>query len=208
MWCPGLASARGAWESARPLTDMEPLVPDDVISQKVAYLLNLCDQDGDGVLETSDFETWVARLAAIRGWEAGSAEYAGLEDVFLEAYKAVQAAHGGDNGVVDVADMTVDLVALARARSENFSVWGDAMFRLIDADGDGTIGPDEYGDLMESVGIDRATRGEAFARLDLNGDGTISKEEFERLYLEFFTSEDPEAPGSAFWGPAFATAAG
>ena len=82
------------------------------------------------------------------------------------------------------------------------------MFRLIDADGDGTIGPDEYGDLMASVGIDRATSAEAFTRLDLDGDGHISKEEFELLYFELSTSEDAEAPGSSFWGPAFATAAG
>lgn len=41
----------------------------------------------------------------------------------------------------------------------------------------------------------------AFAKLDLDGDGYISAAEFTRLYLEFFTSEDPEAPGNWFWGP-------
>ena len=45
-------------------------------------------------------------LAAIRGWEAGTTEYAGLEGVFMEAYMAVQAGHGGDDGEVSVADMT------------------------------------------------------------------------------------------------------
>jgi len=61
---------------------------------------------------------------------------------------------------------------------------------------------------MASVSIDAAAADEAFERLDLDGDGVISKDEFARLYLEFFTSEDPEAPGSWFWGPVLQTARG
>ena len=54
---------------------------------------------------------------------------------------------------------------------------------------------------MASISVDAGAADEAFARLDLDGDGHISHDEFTQLYLEFFTSDDPEAPGSSFWGP-------
>ena len=72
----------------------------DVIDRKVTYLLGLCDQNGDGLLEVSDFETWVARMAAIRGWAPGSEDYAGLEGLFLDAYRGMAAAFAGPDGRV------------------------------------------------------------------------------------------------------------
>jgi Ca2+-binding EF-hand superfamily protein len=41
----------------------------------------------------------------------------------------------------------------------------------------------------------------AFAKLDLDGDGHISRDEFAELYVDYFTTEDPEAPARYFWGP-------
>ena len=93
------------------------------------------------------------------------------------------------------------IVSMAAAGAPELGVWGDGFFRLIDADGDGVIGPQEYRDLMASVFVDAASADQAFARLDTNGDGVISHDEFTQLYRDFFTSDDPDAPGSRFWGP-------
>jgi Ca2+-binding EF-hand superfamily protein len=81
------------------------------------------------------------------------------------------------------------------------TAWADAFFHLLDADGDGVIGRHEYRNLMLSVSIEGAVADESFRRLDLDGDGQLSRSEFTQLYLEFFSSDDPEAPGSCFWGP-------
>lgn len=49
-------------------------------------------------------------------------------------------------------------------------------FETADADGDGQLSPDEYGDMPATL---RATRQrEMFARLDENGDGQLTPEEF------------------------------
>ena len=79
-------------------------MPSDAIERKTSYLLALCDQDDDGVLDADDFAIWVERLAAIRGWEQGSEGYADLEATFLGSYDAAQAARGGEEGRVGVAD--------------------------------------------------------------------------------------------------------
>ncbi len=45
----------------------------------------------------------------------------------------------------------------------------EAMFNRADADGDGAIGPDEFGQRQDRM----------FERMDANGDGTISQDEIE-----------------------------
>ncbi|MGC4996424.1 hypothetical protein [Streptomyces sp. DT195] len=41
---------------------------------------------------------------------------------------------------------------------------------------------------------------DSFAKLDTDGDGTISRYEFIRAVREHFLSNDPDAPGSLFFG--------
>ena len=65
--------------------------------------MGLTDQNGDGFLEQADFETWIGRMAAIRGWEKGTEGYAQLEGLFLEAFKGMAAAFGGDDGRMETA---------------------------------------------------------------------------------------------------------
>jgi len=68
------------------------------------------------------------------------------------------------------------------------------------------IGPDEYRDFLDCLSVAPSDADAAFAKMDLDGDGHISREEFAQLYLEYFTTEDPDAPASAFWGPPVAGA--
>lgn len=173
----------------------------DVIGRKVSYLLHLCDQNGDGFVEVEDFEDWVGRMAAIRDWAPGTEEYAGLEALFLDAYKGLHQAYGGADGRMDIRDMTGALVALAMAGGPEFTQWGDGFFRLMDANEDGMVGAEEYRQLMGSVSVDASAADESFVKLDLDGDGQLSRDEFTRLYLEFFQSADMDAPGSWLWGP-------
>jgi len=71
----------------------------DLIQRRVAYLLRLCDHDGDDVLEVSDFEEWVDRLAALRGWEPGTDGYTALHTLYVEeAFRGFAAAAGREDG--------------------------------------------------------------------------------------------------------------
>ena len=147
-----------------------------------------------------DFETWVGRLAAIRSWERGTPGYQGLEALFLDFALGLRKELGDADGRTPIPALTDRLVNIAEAGGTELDAWAYGFFQLLDANEDGVIGPDEYRDLMASVSLDGAMADECFARLDLDGDGHLSHEEFHQLYLEFFRSEDPDAPGSWLWG--------
>ena len=68
-------------------------------------------------------------------------------------------------------------------------------------DGDGVIGKDEYRQYLTSSKIDPSVADETFAKLDTDGDGHLTRDEWEQLFLDFFLSDDPDAPGSWLWGP-------
>ncbi|WP_327381618.1 hypothetical protein [Streptomyces sp. NBC_01207] len=74
-------------------------------------------------------------------------------------------------------------------------------------DDDGLIGLDEYLLLSQAIGgVPAQQMKEAFHRLDRDGNGTLDPAEIDAAVVEFFTSDDPNAPGNWLYGP-FRTAA-
>ncbi|WP_314250768.1 hypothetical protein [Streptomyces sp. DSM 40907] len=69
-------------------------------------------------------------------------------------------------------------------------------------DDDGLIGLDEYLLLSQAIGgVPAQQMQEAFHRLDRDGNGTLDPAEIDAAVVEFFTSEDPNAPGNWLYGP-------
>jgi Ca2+-binding EF-hand superfamily protein len=176
-------------------------MPSDVIEQKVTHLLRLCDRNGDGTVELADYEQWIGRLAAIRAWEPGSDGYTRLEGIFIATVGDMLAAYGGAIGPEQIPHLSTTLATMVATGTPVLQQWAEGFFHVIDADGDGVIGPSEYRELMASLAIDATVADESFAKIDLDGDGQLSLDEYVQLYVEFFTSDDPDAPGSWLWGP-------
>jgi Ca2+-binding EF-hand superfamily protein len=167
----------------------------------VAYLLRLCDHDGDDVLEASDFEEWVDRLAALRGWEPGTEGYTALYRLYVEeAFGGVAAESGRDDGRVALGAMGDFLIAVANEHAPEFRAWADALFDVLDRDGDGVIGREEHRDLLASLLVARHVADVSFAHIDAGGSGRLTRAQFRELYRGFFVAEDPEAPATWFWG--------
>jgi Ca2+-binding EF-hand superfamily protein len=78
---------------------------------------------------------------------------------------------------------------------------GEVVFDVLDTDGSGTIGPDEYDQFLRVYGLDDSRATEAFAIFDTDGNGSLSRDEFAVLIADFFVAEDPSAPGNAIFGP-------
>lgn len=172
------------------------------IEHRVDHLLRLCDRDHDDVLDVSDFEEWVDRLGALRGWEPGSPGYESLTTLFVaEAWDGVIEAVGSSDGRVGLAAMRDFLISVANTYAPQFEEWADALFELLDADGDGAIGREEYRDLLASLCVAPAAADVSFARYEVDGAGRLSRASFSALYLGFYLVEDPQAPASGFWGP-------
>lgn len=179
----------------------------NAIDHKVTYLLRLLDRDHDGVLLVSDFENWVDRLSALRGWEPGTPGYEALRTVFVDdGFIALMAAAGPAAGRAELNTARAILVAMSHGDAPEIALWAKTLFDLLDAERRGTIGREEYRDLLASVCVDRAAADEAFARIDTGGTGRISAERFTELYVGYFLSDDLESPASWFWGPVLAPA--
>src|SRR5205085_10437500 len=135
----------------------------DLIDRKVHHVVALCDQNDDGVLEVADFETWVGRMAAIRGWEPGSEGHAGLGRLYVDAAQGLIEAYGED-GHLTVTGFADVLRTMGESGGPEFEAWGDGFFGLLDADGDGRIGPGEYRDFLAALRVDATAADGAFAK--------------------------------------------
>jgi Ca2+-binding EF-hand superfamily protein len=172
-----------------------------VIDQKVRHLIRLCDRNGDGTVELADYEQWMARLAAIRGWEPESADYTRLEEVIVGTVGPMLAAFGGAVGPEQISELSSAMTTMAQSGAPELTHFAEGLFAVIDRDGDGVISPSEYKELMASLDIDASVADASFAKIDLDGDGQLSRDEYTELYHEFFSSNDSDAPGSWLWGP-------
>ncbi len=172
-------------------------------------VFHLLDFNKDGFLERSDFELIARNIANIRGWHAESSEYAhilakyaaiwtvlyapldqnGDGKVSLDEYLAVAATYVGE--VEEIQEHKGGIVA-ETARS---------LFDILDLDGNGVIGLEEYRTILKVFGKGENLADEVFPRLDLNGDGRISRTEFAQLVREYFAGDDRQAPGNWLFGP-------
>ena len=118
--------------------------------------------------------------------------------VFMHLWAGLRAADSDGDGRVTLDE------ALAFRESftpEAVVTFAQAVFPVLDADGDGAIGLDEYRTLLTTSKIDPAVADDVFPKLDRDGDGRFTLPEFEQLYLDYFLSDDSDAPGSLMWGP-------
>jgi Ca2+-binding EF-hand superfamily protein len=170
-----------------------------VVQRKTTALFRIFDSDSDGYWQRSDFERFVERMAHDQGSDTESQEVQALAGVYMQLWEAMRPADTD-------GDARVSLDEALAFQEQNFTSEGvvafaRAIFPVLDSDGDGTIGLDEYRSLLKTSSVDPAIADEVFPRLDGNGDGRITSSEFEQLYLEYFLSDDADAPGSSFWGP-------
>lgn len=77
----------------------------------------------------------------------------------------------------------------------------DAFMRIVDTTGDGSLNFTEYVQMYEGLGVDTKHSTESFRILDRNGTGAISHEEFRAAIVEFYLSDDENAPGNWLLGP-------
>ncbi len=74
-------------------------------------------------------------------------------------------------------------------------------FQAVDANNDGFISADEYGDFFRILGMDPAMAPASFSAIDTDNDGLLSQDEFTQAGSKFFISEDNNDPIRFFWGP-------
>ncbi|MFI6044042.1 EF-hand domain-containing protein [Nocardia sp. NPDC051321] len=172
---------------------------DPAKSQKFNTVFDWFDQGGDGYLSESDFQQMAALFTALPGGDAPENAKA-LNGAFDRWWSLLLA--GGDSdgdGKLDRQEF-IDVMESSVTAPENFETAvlsiADAFMRIVDTNGDGTLTFNEYVQMYDGLGIDPAHSSEAFRRLDRDGDGALGYAEFRTAIVEYYLSDDENAPGN------------
>ncbi|WP_283136609.1 EF-hand domain-containing protein [Rhizohabitans arisaemae] len=160
--------------------------------RKIAGVFDAMDVDGDGFLQEADF------IALAKRW-AGTGRPR-MAAVMLGWWPVLLAASDLDRDGKVTLDEVLRVVDGLGEMPEAVVGTATAMFEAVDEDGDGSISVGEYRRLIETWSGRPVDTDEVFPLLDLDGDGHLSAEEFTRLWTEFWSGDDPDAPGTWVFG--------
>uniref|UniRef100_B8HL04 Calcium-binding EF-hand-containing protein n=1 Tax=Cyanothece sp. (strain PCC 7425 / ATCC 29141) TaxID=395961 RepID=B8HL04_CYAP4 len=179
--------------------------------KKIERLFNVLDSDRNGLLEQGDFAKRASVLTTIRGENTDSPLYQKLYATQMAWWENLRAATDKDNnGQVTLEEWSafweawLTSVANEAATGQTPSleaIKGSAAvtFDMIDSNQDGQVTSDEYASWFQTLNLGGDGKNH-FNRLDLDGDGIVSRDEAIKLSLEFFLSNEPEAPGNYLYG--------
>jgi Ca2+-binding EF-hand superfamily protein len=178
----------------------------DFHTRKASYYFDLIDEDGNGLIEVSDFALRAQRLAEAQG-RAGAEARDALRQEVLTWWEHICAIADVDGDArVSLPEWKAYWRSLQRGvdRGERKTLRTLARaargtLRAIDRDGTGWVSEREYGDWLAAWG--GAGTEEAFRRLDRGGKGVLTEADLIVAVHEFYLSDDPAAPGNALYGP-------
>ena len=180
----------------------------DIQSARMRRMFRAYDANCDGFLTLEDFTTHAYTLAAARG---DAVDATGLIATLTGFWGALAGAADTDrDGRVSPDEfmafagrISADLQRAADAGAPwPLTGWIDALYQIIDADGDGRIDAREYAQWIDALGLAGDTDTDAaFRGFDKNADGYLSREEFALANQQFWLSRDAHAPGHRLIGP-------
>jgi len=178
----------------------------DFQTRKAAYYFDLIDEDGNGLIEVSDFALRAQRLAEAQGL-SGEEDREALRSEVLAWWEHICAIADFDGDArVSLPEWKAYWRSLQRGmdRGEGNTVQtleraARGTLRAIDRDGTGRVTEREYGDWLAAWGATGTE--DAFRQLDRGGKGFLTEADLIVAVHEFYLSDDPAAPGNALYGP-------
>ncbi|MEV7831241.1 EF-hand domain-containing protein [Streptomyces subrutilus] len=175
-----------------------------VKNQKFAVLFTWFDQDQDGQLSEDDMRT-TAKVFAQVARDEDHSNISALHSAFEQWWQLLlQHADTDGDGQISRTEFITTMEASVTS-PEHFEsavmAIADAVMNAADTDTDGVLSRDEYIRMYETLGVAPELSGPAFTRLDLDGNGVISHDEFRAAIVDFYLSNNPDAPGNYLLGP-------
>jgi Ca2+-binding EF-hand superfamily protein len=179
-------------------------MPESTKNRKFNIVFDWFDQGRDGYLTEDDFQQMAALFIALPGGD--DPENAQALRAAFEKWWGLLLAGGDTGGDGRLGrEEFIDVMQSSVTAPENFEeavlTIADAFMRIVDTDRNGSLNFDEYVRMYEGLGIDSSHSSDAFKRLDRDGDNAINYQEFRTAIVEFYLSDDENAPGNWLLGP-------
>ncbi|MGH3720441.1 MAG: EF-hand domain-containing protein [Pseudonocardiaceae bacterium] len=178
----------------------------DILTAKINHGFDYLDADGDGRLTEHDHVLMGKRVATSLGHAPGSPPERQIIEAYLRIWWDLHLPHIPGGGTAISKEQFLESTLTLAAAQATVGAVATAFLAIADTDHDGQLGPAEYWTFLGGhfPDLTEADANEAFAHLDTDGDGYLSAEEFTQATVEYWSSNDPDAPGNWWIGrPAY-----
>lgn len=172
------------------------------LDRKLAQRFTSWDYDGNGYLQRVDFLRAADRLGDAFGHPQGSPHRQRMRDMHLQLWKGMaQLADANDDGRISPLECGVAFTKFALEKPGAFesayAPFVDTLMSMADRDGDGKLDRQEFQTwIVTDFHLSDQDASTAFDKLDTNGDGRVTRNEIFAALREYYSSDDPQAPGN------------
>ncbi len=170
------------------------------IAARFGDLFDTLDTDGDQAVTWADYQRLVNRYLSGYGMEASAPRAVAIQ----EAYESLWGTLVRTSAEVRLnREQFVDAMQEAtedRSRWNTAEAVAEAVFDLLDGDGDGTISQEEFLVYAKALGAQEEDARKRFAHVDTDGDGDMSREEFVQSARLYLFGDDIDSPGGFVFG--------
>lgn len=168
---------------------------------KLTYVFErFFDTDRSGTIEKEDFVLAVKQLCKVRGWPEGDPNMKKVSDSFLKMWDVLRKRCYKEDNEKITPEEFVQLWRNPEKIDDWERVYMDLMFELQDTSGDGVIDEDEFASVCDSFGVNPAEARQAFQTFSCRGHVAVDKKYYEKLWREYFGSDDPASFGNYMFG--------
>ncbi|MFE9242676.1 EF-hand domain-containing protein [Nocardiopsis sp. NPDC006938] len=170
------------------------------ITARFGDLFDALDTDGDQTLTWADYQRLVDRYVSGYGLDASAPRALAVQEAYESLWEMLVRA--SDEGRLDRERFVGAMQEASedRSRSNTAEAVAEAVFDLLDGDGDGTISQEEFLVYAKALGADEDDARTRFAHVDTDGDGIMSREEFVLSARRFLFGDDLDSPGGFVFG--------
>ncbi|KAK4008663.1 calexcitin-2 [Daphnia magna] len=176
----------------------------DFRRNKLIYVFKaFFDVDNSGAIDQQDFCLAAERICRVHGWTVNEGKGAEVLQRLLDVWEALKRADSNSDGSVDQNEWCTMWETYAKGGNDS-QEWQDKYrdfyFSIMDTSGEGTIELDEFAAVNKRDDVSDKDCSEAFKLLSKNNSSIVNSSTFAQLWKEFFTSDDPSAPGNFIYG--------
>ncbi|HZU57703.1 MAG TPA: hypothetical protein VFA06_17660 [Actinocrinis sp.] len=173
---------------------------------KLERRFELLDMDGDGYITANDYDVAAASVCRAFDFAKDSPQYEKVHVIYLRLWVALsRRMDQQQTGMISrqqfVSSCARSIVEAEEGYDRIIGPIALTIFDLIDADDSGTLDIEELTTWFNAYGVCADDAERAFKAVDRNRDGLLDANEVQNAIREFYTSDDPQAPGNLIFGP-------